>query len=245
MVGGMFLTSAHRTENLSVDDQPQTLRSALVSAYPTYVASWARDHGVEMDPVIADAVVEGSEVLDGLLSTFERTDPVDQRRSPLELFREALRPVDRALRTVQVPIPESGGTVRMATWDDYGLSPGSSQVLGPAAHDAHLRWGIERVALMTRPPILLVGDATGRLQVAIENAGYRRGGPGDTIAVVDVDAADVAAIRELSESGSHVVAVGDSVNDLTTPGLLALGAAVVVEMGRFVADPAEHLPKLA
>lgn len=245
MVGGMFVTSAYRTENLSVDDQPRTLRTALVSAYPPYVATWIHDRGLEMDPVVGDAVVEGSHVLDGLLTSFEATKPEDQRRSPLELFREALRPVDRALRTMGVPIPSGGGVVRMAAWDDYGLSPGSSQVLGPEAHEAHLRWGVERAALITRPPVLLVGDGTGRLQIAVENAGYRKGGPGDRIVVIDVDGTDTGSIRELSETGSHVVAVGDSVNDLTTPGLKALGAAVVVEMGRFVQDPASFLPKLA
>ena len=183
-----------------MDDQPMSLRTALVAAYPPYVAGWAQSHGVEVDDVVADAVVEGTSVLDGLLSTFEATPPEDQRQSPLELFREALRPVDRALRTLGIPFPRDGGAIRLATWDDYGLSPGSSQVLGPEAHEAHLRWGVQRVALMTRTGVLLVGDSTGRLRVAVELAGYRQGGPGDRIAVVDVDNADPQAIRELSES---------------------------------------------
>ena len=228
-----------------MDAERTNLRTALVAAYAPYVARWMRDRGIEVDDIIADATVEGTGVLDGLLETFEAVAPEDQRQSPLELFREALRPVDRALRTLGVPFPPGGGAIRMAAWDDYGLSPGSSQVLGPEAHEAHLRWGVERVAVMTRPAVLVVGDATGRLLTAIEAAGYRRGGPGERIAIVDVDHADSATIGELSESGSHVVAVGDSVNDLTAPGLGALGAAVVVDMGRFLADPGAYLPKLA
>lgn len=244
MLGSMFLWSAYPEETLS-EEERASLRESLVAALAPYVAAWAETHGVAVDDVIGDAVVEATEVLDGLLATFEATRPEEQRQSPLELFREALRPVDRALRTVGTPIPTDAGTIRMAAWDDYGISPGSSQVLGPDAHEAHLRWGIERVAAMTRPAVLVLGDETGRIELAIEAAGYRSGGPGERVAVVDVDATDSSAIRGLAESGSHVIAVGDSVNDLTAPGLSALGAAVVVDMGRFVADPATYLPKLA
>ena len=132
---------------------------AFVDAYPTYVATVLSARGIGVDEILADAIVEGTQVLDGLLTSFDRTPITEQRTSPLELFREALRPVDRALGLVGAPeavdVP-----AHHAAWDRYGLVPGSSQVLGEEAHAAHLRWGVEKARAMA--PLVNRSDAADR-----------------------------------------------------------------------------------
>lgn len=231
------------------------LRSALVEAYPGYVAGVLTSRGIAVDEVVADAIVEGTAVLDGLLASLDATPTLEQRTSPLELFREALRPVDRALALVGAP---EATDVRgdQAAWDRYGLAPGSSQVLGDRAHEAHLAWGVRKAAamapLVTRPRAVLMttADRHGELVPAVEELGYvvpTREGEPVAAALIDVGLGGIAheAIRRWATSGAYVVAFGDEIDDLSTDGLRALGADVVVATSRLLADPSAHLPTIA
>ena len=91
-----------------MQNEADDVRRSFVDAYPRYVASLLASRGVQVDDLLADAIVEGAAVLDGLLTTLESIDPVDQVSSPLELFREALRPIDRALTLLGMPPPKPG-----------------------------------------------------------------------------------------------------------------------------------------
>lgn len=230
------------------------LRSAFVDAYPRYVAGLLTSRGLPVDDVVADAIVEGTGVLDGLLTTLERTPLEEQRVSPLELFREALRPVDRALGLVGAPEAADVAGAQ-AAWDRYGLAPGSSQVLGLRAHEAHLAWGVRKASLMAprvlRPTVVVVTDADRHDGIAarLEAAGYglsTEEGQRVVAAVIDVGLGDVAhdAIRRWASTGAFVVAFGDEVDDLAADGLRALGASRVVTTGAFLEDPAGHLPTI-
>ena len=252
MVGGIFKESAQWEQSLSESEPIPSLREAFVDAYPVYVATLLADRGIRMDVVIADAVVEGTAVLDGLLTTFGRTPFLQQRVSPLELFREALRPVDNALAVSGIPEPASVRSIAVAPWDRYALSPGSSQVLGDVAHDAHLRWAVTKAAAVApevrRPTIFLasVDASPSGLTAAIESVGYRivrELTPSVTAAVVAALRPDAhGLVSEAVSMGLFTVVYGDAIDDLTAAGLRALGAAAVVSETELALEPREILP---
>jgi hypothetical protein len=233
---------------------PSELRTAFVEAYPEYVASALHDLGIEIDVIIADAIVEGAAVLNALLESLERLPPVEQRHSPLELFREALRPIDHAL-DVEGLRPSVREIASLASWDRFGLAPGSSQVLGQRAHAAHLRWGVAKAAAVApmvmrpRAAIITDDDTFEQLSSGVEAAGYAvGGGGGQSFAIALVDTAMPRAGETISREaalGTFVVAFGDEVDDLSTPGLKALGASTVVRTHDLLTNPSAYIPEIA
>lgn len=231
---------------------PSHLRAAFVEAYPSYVARVLHERGIDVDDVIADAIVEGAAVLDGLLRSLEEEDLFRQRHSPLELFREALRPIDHALGVSGVDPPQGFEPSSVSPWDRFGLAPGSSQVLGAPAHEAHLAWAITKARVVAptvnRPSAVVVGSEPIRTALvdAVELCGYRvvSNAPASVL-VVDLETPDARSVLE-AESGRcrRVIAVGD-VDDLDAPGLAALGVDTTVAVERFVGDPASYLPSPA
>lgn len=211
------------------------------------------ERGVEIVPVIADGIVAGADVLDGLLRLLERTEAGRQRSSPLELFREALIPVDHAMDVAGVPVDRRDEQQQaLVPWDRYDLSPGSSRQLGAEAHEAHLRWGLEKVAAhAARPRAGLLCEVADELVLGngLRELGYEVQSlpPLDAvaIAVVDVglDASD-EIIRGLSEAGAHIICFGEGVDDLVHTATRALGAAVVVSRDELLGDLAAHLPAI-
>jgi len=239
-----------------MQSESDDIRSSFVDAYPRYVASLLASRGIQVDDVLGDAIVEGAAVLDGLLATLESFDAVDQTSSPLELFREALRPVDRALTLLGVPPPQPGsGATRVAPWDRYALSPGSSQVLGPRAQEAHIEWGLRKAQAVARhhdptqaPAIgLLVPDRDLPGLVAEAEAAHYRTvilpNDGDfAVAVVCADESDaVSTVREASKR-ARVIVYGRSVDDLDQMSLTSLGATSVLDAGALLGRLADHLP---
>ncbi len=230
------------------------LHESFVEAYPAYVASTLESMGIAVDEYVADAIVEGAAVLDGMMTALDRLDPIDQRHSPLELFREALRPVDRALGVAGFPPPNASRGLG-ATWDRYGLAPGSSQVLGHRAHEAHVQWGMAKAAVLApivnRPYARIVasGDLFDALRSAVTDLGYRTVSPDDgppSVAIIDAAVpGGHDAIRRAVGEGAHVVVFGDAVDDFERSGLHALGAAQVVTTTALLGDPQAHLPAIA
>lgn len=239
---------------MSETEPTSTLREAFVDAYPIYVASLLTGRGIQMDVLIADAIVEGTAVLDGLLTSFERTPLDRQRVSPLELFREALRPVDRVLAASGIPEPADAHTIAVAQWDRYALSPGSSQVLGSQAHEAHLRWAVTKAAAVA-PAVLAPaafvasGDQSlSGVAAAVESVGYRTVrdlSPNASLAVIAASLPDVHfLVAEAARLDLFTVVYGDDLDDLEATGLHALGASAVVSGARLMLVPEEILPAL-
>jgi len=239
-----------------VEDNEYSIRSTFVEAYPLYVASVLGSRGIEIDEVLADAIVEGTAVLDGLLGSFESTDLTDQTSSPLELFRESLRPIDRALTLLGARLPPPGsGAVRIAPWDRYALSPGSSQVLGQRAQEAHVAWGLRKAQAVARFIDSTRGPAVGlfcpvddrpALVAEAEAAGYRTVVvPTDTDVSVAVVCADETGadetVRALSQR-AKVIVYGRSIDDLDQVRLMSLGATAVVPAERLFSRLSEYLP---
>jgi len=234
------------------------LRRTFVEAYPLYVAGLLTKRGIPVDPVIADAVVEGTAVLDALLRALGEMSLPEQRSSPLELFREALRPIDRALELTGVPVGSHGSGARsLAPWDRYGLAPGSSQVLGDAAHEAHMLWGIAKARAMASTLDITLGPAVGLfcsprerpvLVAHAEAAGYRTVGlPSDdavAMAFVSGDQAGADRVIRVAAANTRVVVYGRSIDDLDRVRYASLGVHTVLGTEQFLANVAKHLPPI-
>jgi len=234
------------------------LREAFVEAYPLYVASVLHARGIVVDELIADAVVEGASVLDGLLATLESTPTMDQRHSPLELFREALRPIDRALATNGVPIPTDVKPRTLHPWDAYALSPGSSQMLGERAHEAHLRWGVAKAhalgafdeqARPLRPGVAVLCDPDDAEAIGrnLDSIGYRWVDSLEDEPLVALIDSSIEGAREAMSaarrSGCRVVAYGP-VTDIEAVGLTAAGVWKTVTKQAVVDDLETVLPMI-
>ena len=235
-------------------DDPPALREAFVAAFPVYVATVLTERGIAVEPVIADGIVIGTGVLDGLLSTLEATPQALAAHSPLELFREALRPVDRALDVAGVDPPMVDSAQReLLPWDRYALSPGSSAPLGDAAHSAHLRWGVEKARAHTMKPIagLRCADVDApRLLEQFNALGYRvlrlPTSEAVSVGVVDLDSGGVDPIvMDLATAGSQVVVFGSDPDDIQQSRFKALGATAVVPKRMVLENLAAHIPSLS
>jgi hypothetical protein len=238
----------------AMSDVPMTVRNTFVAAFPLYVAGVLAERGVEIDATIADGIVIGTGVLDGLLASLEAKPPGLASHSPLELFREALRPVDNALAVAGVGQPPiDAHQLSVLPWDRYALSPGSSQQLGAAAHDAHLRWGITKFqAHAVQPTVGLRcrDEDAPRLLEQLDSLGYRvlrlPASEAVSVGVVDIDDGGVDRIVSgLAGEGAHVVVFGVDPDDTQQIRFKALGAAVVVRKQSVVDDLGAHLPLIA
>lgn len=235
-----------------VTDPAPNIRGAFVAAYPEYVARVLTDRGIEIVPVIADSIVVGTGLLDGSLGSLERTPAGLQRHSPLELFREALRPVDNALDVAGIEMPSPDGPRGALRWDRYGLSPGSSKQLGVEAYEVHLRWGIWKArAHGVRPPAgLLCLEADAPILLEQLNAlGYevhKLPSAGEfVLGLIDISVAGAdQVITDMASAGTRVVAFGADPDDIAQIRTKALGASVVLSRTELLDDLAGHLPTI-
>lgn len=124
---------------------PHDLRGAFVAAFPAYVEERLAALDIAPPPGFDAAVAEGAAWLDARLAELLGKHPALQRRSPLELFQQALEPPTRALAAAGVPeVPRDPVAINALPGDVYDLAPATSQVLGEAAWRAHVAWGIEK-----------------------------------------------------------------------------------------------------
>ena len=179
----------------------------------------------------------------------------EQRVSPLELFREALRPIDRVLALVDAPEPSDTKRLGVAQWDRYDLSPGSSQVLGSGAHEAHLRWAVTKAAEVApsvlAPAAFVATTDRSRESVleAVRSVGYRIVNDLSSDASLAIVSSALPGCHELITRavgfGVHTVAYGDGLDDFDTTALRAVGAAAVVSEAALVSRPGDIVPNPA
>lgn len=234
-------------------EQPLGIREAFVAAYPQYVAATLNERGIEMEPVIADGIVIGTGVLDGLLASLEAMTPGLASRSPLELFREALRPVDNALGVAGVEPPQVDADHRqLLPWDRFALSPGSSLVLGATAHQAHVQWGIAKAQAFAAQPkagLRCFDVDAPRFLSQLEVLGYRvlrlPSTEDVSVGLVDIDEGDVdSIISDLATAGTFVVAFGADPEDTEHIRFKALGATAVIPKQALLDDLADCIPAI-
>lgn len=167
--------------------------TAFVAIYPEYVRAGLTDLGYAATPAMEEAIEEGTGWLAAELSDLLRQTPVEQRRSPLEVFQEALRFPNEVLSAEAWPEPDRDPTaVAALPGDRYGLAPASSQALGEQAWRAHLAWGIDKAEAVAGvvpaddsgdeaddarlPRVALVGTDLmdrSRIEAGVEPIGYR------------------------------------------------------------------------
>lgn len=227
-----------------MDGYTHELRTVMVESYPVYVATVLVSRGIEVSDLIADSIVEGAQVLDALFVTLERTSPELQRHSPLELFREALRPVTRVLTALGLPeVARDPEMQTLLPWDKFALSPASTAVIGPDVHQAHLAWGVAKASALgglvkgpdtdqgpQRPLLWFVcrdGD-TDAIVSAGERNGYRLlpAPQWDRPVAVLLDLAvdDATELLGLALHDDHrLIAYDDDIDDVWAVGLRASG----------------------
>ena len=248
--------------------EAQRLHSTLVSAFPAYVTAVFTDRGYPLNRASAVAIEEATAFLDVELSVELEQAYRDQRRSPLELFRAALKMLASTL--AREGVSPASTQLSMAEGDTYGLAPGSSSALGPEAHEAHLAWGTakaaafmeERSATPADPVTLLVPADRGEQVVLIarlETPGVgclAARNPAAVAAAIEQRTVLVAfvdlvhrsardAIAQLLEADIPTIVYGDDIDDLVETGLLAQGVRRAIHRSDFVADPTRFLPRLA
>lgn len=117
------------------------LRTALVEAFPRYIATRLQDLGAD----IPQAAVEKSTAdLSESLARLEDS-PHDLGESPLELVRIATEPITAALLEMGAqPVERDAQAVELHPDDLFDLYPATSRDLGEEVWQVHMQWGLER-----------------------------------------------------------------------------------------------------
>ena len=230
------------------------LLEAFLVAYRPYVERRLDAAGL---PAVGRAIDEGAAWLASTLTTLLEQPFREQRRSPLEVFQEALAFTTDALVELGVaPVARDDATVAALPGDLFGLAPASSQELGEEAWRAHLAWGAAKADAM-RPSAILVGrnllDGS-RIAEAAARAGYRLVTvsslpdeiDGHAVGFVDLEHPEAdEAVRRLASTCGMVLAFGPHVDDLAMTRARALGATDALPRSRFFATLPEHFPAVA
>ena len=248
--------------------EAQRLHAAFVAALPAYVTALFADRGYPLDRESVASIERATAFLDAELAAELELPFEEQRRSPLEMVRQALSILTTALDNDGVAT--NGVRNDMAEDDPYGLSPGSSSDLGQEAHEVHLRWGAAKAAAFTGVDVIIPAKPTVVVMAAnrqdrndlvtlIESHGLRclpvrnpgavaAGIDGGSVvfALVDLDHRSARdAIARLIAASVAVVVYGDSIDDLVETGLRAQGVRKAVDRQRLMANPAAFIPVIA
>lgn len=226
----------------------------FVAAYRPYVERRLVDQSL---PIVHDAIDTGERWLRTTLEAVLSAPFAEQRRSPLEIFQEAMRFPTEALRSRGASeSPRDPVAVAALPGDAFDLAPASSQALGEEAWNAHLRWGAAKAQAHAAggPSVIHVtrnlldasrtGEAATRAGyeltvVAQPPAGERR----FAVGFVDLEHPDADdAVRALVERCGRVIAYGPHVDDFAMVRARSLGATEAVPRSRFFRDPGAWLP---
>lgn len=235
------------------DDLATRVHGALVAAYRPYVESRLDDLGF---PPVPEAVAEGSTWLAVALSELLDQPAAEQRRSPLELFQEAMQFPTAALEAAGVPpVPRDPVSESALPGDIYDLAPASSQALGEGVWQVHLEWGASKAAALRPLAVLVTRNLMdgSKVEAAGASRGYRVATvrrvdavPEQAVVVlVDLEHPDAdEAVRSFSGQAARVVAYGPHVDDIAMVRAQALGADEVMPRSRFFKDLSAHFPTI-
>jgi len=257
-----------------VNGTNERLMAAVVEAFPPYVRERLNELEVVAGSTVDCAIAAGVEELERTLGDLLTRPESDQARSPLELVRAATRPVTAALADLGLRPPSRDPFLTETYPEDvYDLYPASSQSLGEEVWRLHLDWGKAKAmrvagvvpasdaAAPVLPAVALFGappEERAPIVAAVTECGYRLAVWRNPAALEEVDSLQPVlvlvdlrhanahdAIRKMAENGVRVVATGPDVNDLTMPGIMALGAEEVIASARLSARIDSLLPRLA
>jgi hypothetical protein len=262
---------------MAASDSQETdpLVTALVAAFPGYVADRLAGLGVVRDEELDTAVARATSWLEAELRLLLARPGIEQTESPLEVVRRATAPVTALLAARGVaPVERDQWHEENQPGDPYGLYPASSQELGEEAWRLHIDWGVRKARAVAG---VVPGSSSGKgpaisavalfgvpveqrdeLREAIERRDFRvlvwrnpaaledEGNVRPVLALVHLGHPEAHwAIRQLAIERIRVVAYGDDVNDLTAPGVLALGAEEAIDTPRLLSRLDRLLPDRA
>lgn len=276
MVGGLatalVISGASLRRLASMSPEAARLRQALVEAFPSYVHRMIEERGLPEDPSVAPALVEGRDWLAATLDDLLDRPAAQQDRSPMQVFREALRIPTAAFEEIGLaPVDRDPVDVALLPEDRYGLAPAGSQDLGDEPWHAHVEWGISKAktvagmvpaassVLPSRPVSALVGmDLMDRskIEAAAHQAGYDLTvlrNPAAVVASIVERPPAVAfvdlthrssdeAIQRLGDAGIRTIAFGPHVDDIALIRARSLGAKDAVPRSRFFRDLSRWFP---
>lgn len=243
-----------------MDEVSATLHAAFLDAYRPTVRRRLAAAGMAPPAGLEDALAAGAAWLGETLREILDAPFAEQRRSPLEVFQEAMRFPSAALESAGVVPPGRDPVAAAALPGDlFDLAPASSQDLGEAAWRAHLAWGAAKARTLQRPSVgLLSSDLMDSVSVesAAGAAGYavvvwRDGAAAvealaarhPAFAFVDLTHRDAdEALRALAGAGVRVVGYGPHVDDFAMVRARSLGAADAMARSRFFRSIPDLLP---
>ena len=244
-----------------MDEGAQALHTAFVGAFSAYLKAILQERGLpELDN---ESVFAARDWLDAQLAGLLALPLVEQARSPLELFQEAMDGPNTSLSEKGVRPPLRDPVAASALpGDTYGLAPASSSVLGEAAFDAHLAWGAAKAAAVgpmvsaeEGVVVLVSRDLVdrSRFEDGVNTVGLRLevwAKPRDihafrpAAAFVDLThPAAGKALSALAEQGTRVIAFGPHVDDEAFARATELGAARTISRSALFKSLVQHLPR--
>lgn len=255
-------------------EKSDPLIDAFVAAFPEYIVERLAALQVTPGEAVAAAVHRGTTQLETELRELLTQPAEEQAEAPLELVRRATVPVSDALHEMGVrPVSRDEWDGEAHPEDRYGLYPATSLDLGEDAWRRHLEWGKNKAKAVAgmvpareatpqpvAPAVVLFGVPMGErdeLAETIAGRGFRvliwrnpaaladvaKERP--VVAIVHLDHPEAhTAIRQLNSDVTKVIAVGTRVDDLMMPGILALGAAEVLESSRLLGRLDALLPDI-
>lgn len=239
------------------------LRRELVAAFRPYVIHRLVEQGIEAPEGLDDALRDGEIWLRDELAAVTEIPFAEQRRSPLEVFQEAMRFPTEALSASGIPeSARAPAAVELLPGDRYNLAPASSQALGESAWRAHLAWGVAKARVLAGPAAAVgwlgrdLMDRS-RIENALEGTGLdlwpwtsvedmkqalEERPP--VLGLVDLAHSDADdGIRVLAEAGVRTIAFGPHVDDIAMVRARTLGAEDAVPRSRFFSSIASYLPR--
>lgn len=250
-----------------MDPVVNDLRDALVAAFAPYLEQRLAERRW---PPLPDATRFGAEWLRGSLDELLALPFVSQRRTPFELFQEALAPANDALAAAGVSPPQRDAAAESALpGDRYDLAPASSAALGEVAWKAHLVWGAAKASALAGPENALARPATevtrpavgvlaanlldrDRIERVLTQRGLRldairgaSGVGGQMLVLVDLtDRAADETITAAAAAGIRSVGFGPHVDEFAMVRARALGASDALARSQFFRELERLLPEL-
>ncbi len=176
---------------MSID---RDLVTTFVAAYGPVIDAALHDRLISPPEGWSAVVDEGAAWLQRALTELLDLPLDEQRRSPLEVFQEAMRFPTDALHSAGVePAPRDEVAARALPGDLYGLAPASSRDLGEDAWRAHLAWGVQKAQA--------VGGARPR------NEGHTEAVRRPAVALVGTDLMDRSRIEPVVAAGGLALEV--------------------------------------
>lgn len=180
------------------------LGTLLVGAYRPHVLGKCDERGWDRSDRLLRALAEGEVWLRETLSTLLDLPFQRQRQGPLEVFQEAMSYPTEALTADGVPPPVRDEAVaRALPGDVYDLAPASTRLLGDEVWAAHMAWGVQKAAAISRVVLISTRNLVDRSRIeaaaeksSLRTARWNGSASGAALVCVDLELDDAMTVVE-------------------------------------------------